>query len=425
MSEAFETVIAQVLDAPTDRFTHLIEVAGLDPARDLRHADLRNVDFVGCVLSGYDFRGARLMGATFANARINGAIFDAEVYESGILAGAIDYSDVTVARSAEASEAGTPAFRLKLDLRETFFWQAEFLKVVGCLKARKSVNIYGRPGAGKTVLLNEAVAFIRQNLKLPLITISSDSYDLSHALQRQLESEQIIDAGQTYELTAKGNRRHRNSVVIVEDADRFSPEDLEKFVLICLEAEIRYIIVTSLPLWETTEIDTLESASKPIPISPHELTSDEIFQIADFFPGRSSRELGANIIQRDAKGLTARQTIALSMAFYQKGGFDNAYRDAFLPEIDLLEMGFRTDESSRMDLYQVLEVLCRAKGGSLTARDIVGRANVPLDRVNRTVLSLRQKGIVKRVKRRGFAIVTIGLLRIVRDNLDKIYKQRS
>lgn len=74
MSEAFETVIAQVLDAPTDRFTHLIEVAGLDPARDLRHADLRNVDFVGCVLSGYDFRGARLMGATFANARINGAI---------------------------------------------------------------------------------------------------------------------------------------------------------------------------------------------------------------------------------------------------------------------------------------------------------------------------------------------------------------
>ncbi|MGN7713705.1 pentapeptide repeat-containing protein [Agrobacterium radiobacter] len=425
MNEAFETVIAQVLDAPTDRFTHLIEVAGLDPARDLRHADLQNVDFVECVLSGYDFRGARLTGAKFANARITGAIFDPEVYESGILASATDYSDVAVARSAGGSEAGTPGFRLERDRRETFFWQSELLKVVGCLKARKSVNIYGRPGAGKSVLLNEAVAFIRQNLKLPLITISSDSYDLSHALQRQLESKQVVGASQTKELTGKDNRRHHNPVVIVEDADRFSPEDLEKFVLICLEAEIRYVIVTTLPLWETTEIDTLESASKPIPISPHELTNDEIFQIADFFPGGSPRELGANIVRRDARGLTARQTIALSMAFYQKGGFDNAYCDAFLPEIDLLEMAFRTDERSRMDLYQVLDVLCRAKGGSLTARDIAGRANVPLDRVNRTVLSLRQKGIVKRVKRRGFAFVTIGLLRIVRDNFEKIYKQTS
>lgn len=425
MSEAFETVIAHVLNAPTDKFTHLIEVAGLDPGRDLRHADLRNVDFVDCVLTGYDFRGARLTGATFANARITGAIFDPEMYESGILAEAIDYSHATVAQSAEASETGNPAFRLKLDRRETFFWRSEFLKVVGCLKANKSVNIYGRPGAGKTVLLNESVDFIRQSLKLPLITISSDSYDLSHALQRQLEAERTIDADQTKALSGEGNRRHQNSVIIVEDADRFSPEDLEKFVLICLEAQMRYIIVTCLPLWETTEIDAFESTSKPIPISPHELTRDEIFQIADYFPGRSSKDLEASIIQRDAKGLTARQTIALTTAFYQKGGFDDAYCDAFLPEIDLLEMGFRTNKSARMDLCQVLEVLSRAKGRSLTARDIVGRANIPLDRVNRTLLSLRQKGIVKRVKRRGFAFVTIGLLRIIRNNLDRIYKQTS
>ncbi len=57
-------------------------------------------------------------------------------------------------------------------------------------------------------------------------------------------------------------------------------------------------------------------------------------------------------------GLDLAKNIDLSLAFYQTGNFDGAYGEAFSPEVDLLEMSFHTDASSRKDLYQVLEVLC-------------------------------------------------------------------
>lgn len=61
----------------TDRghFTRLAELAGLNPAEDLRFGNFSGVNFSGCDLDGYDFTGASLVGCSFVDARISGARF--------------------------------------------------------------------------------------------------------------------------------------------------------------------------------------------------------------------------------------------------------------------------------------------------------------------------------------------------------------
>ena len=55
--------VVAVLDAPATGFVALARVAGLDPARDFRGADLCNVDFGADDLEVFDFSGADLTGA--------------------------------------------------------------------------------------------------------------------------------------------------------------------------------------------------------------------------------------------------------------------------------------------------------------------------------------------------------------------------
>ena len=67
-----------VLDAPTYRFSELVRVAGLDPARDFRNSVLDGVDFGTDDLSGYDFSGADLSGAVLSRATgLDGMVTDA------------------------------------------------------------------------------------------------------------------------------------------------------------------------------------------------------------------------------------------------------------------------------------------------------------------------------------------------------------
>lgn len=56
-------------------FAELTAIAGLDPARAFRGADLRGVEFGTADLAGYDFSDADLTGASLSRARIRGAIF--------------------------------------------------------------------------------------------------------------------------------------------------------------------------------------------------------------------------------------------------------------------------------------------------------------------------------------------------------------
>lgn len=62
-------------DAKHCGFTQLVELSGLDPARDLRFGDWSGVDFAGSNLDGYNFTGSALLGCKFEGARIKGAVF--------------------------------------------------------------------------------------------------------------------------------------------------------------------------------------------------------------------------------------------------------------------------------------------------------------------------------------------------------------
>ena len=69
--------VAQVAHARTTSFVVLVKIAGLDPARSFRGADLRGVDFGQDDLSGFDFTGADLRGADLSRATgIERVMFD-------------------------------------------------------------------------------------------------------------------------------------------------------------------------------------------------------------------------------------------------------------------------------------------------------------------------------------------------------------
>lgn len=74
-SSEFERAVSRVLKAPTISFMQLFYTARLDPSRDLRYANLREIDFSRQDLSGCDFTGSWLKGARFHGAKISGATF--------------------------------------------------------------------------------------------------------------------------------------------------------------------------------------------------------------------------------------------------------------------------------------------------------------------------------------------------------------
>lgn len=86
--------IQAVLSAKGASFVELVRIAELDPAKDFRFNNLRNVDFSNCDLSGFDFTGSDMSGARFHDARISAAIFDDEQLEMHELVFASDYFEL-------------------------------------------------------------------------------------------------------------------------------------------------------------------------------------------------------------------------------------------------------------------------------------------------------------------------------------------
>ena len=75
-ASTWAVIAERIAEAPTNDFSELIRISGLDPSRHLRFADLSGVDFTGSDLRGFDFTGARLIGCDFSGAKIEGARFD-------------------------------------------------------------------------------------------------------------------------------------------------------------------------------------------------------------------------------------------------------------------------------------------------------------------------------------------------------------
>ena len=76
-----------VLSAESEDFRDLIDLASLNPKKELRFQDWSGVDFSGCDLRGFDFTASRLRGCKFEGTLIEGARFDqAEINSSNLRA---------------------------------------------------------------------------------------------------------------------------------------------------------------------------------------------------------------------------------------------------------------------------------------------------------------------------------------------------
>lgn len=77
-------MLIDFLNFESNNFSEQIAFFGLDPAHDLRHADLSFADFSNSDLRGFDFTGANLQGAVGVDVNWDGTtnFQDADVASS-------------------------------------------------------------------------------------------------------------------------------------------------------------------------------------------------------------------------------------------------------------------------------------------------------------------------------------------------------
>jgi formylglycine-generating enzyme required for sulfatase activity len=90
--------IARILAAETSDFNELVRLAGLDPTRDFRHADLAGTSMTGADLRGFDFRYSDFRSVDLTDASIAGARFE--------------HADLTGTDLTKARGVGEAAFAL-------------------------------------------------------------------------------------------------------------------------------------------------------------------------------------------------------------------------------------------------------------------------------------------------------------------------
>lgn len=87
ISSEVEAQLLAILEADTSNFVELGRIAGLDPSKDYRFANLERSDFSDCDIRSFDFTGADLTNSTGTNvvwdettiltdADITGSIFE-------------------------------------------------------------------------------------------------------------------------------------------------------------------------------------------------------------------------------------------------------------------------------------------------------------------------------------------------------------
>src|SRR5262252_8102321 len=159
----FAQRVKAVLDLTNDRLDHMVTVAGLDPAADLRYGNWRGFDLSGADLRGFDFTGADLTGARFDNAFIAGAIFRNAICDARSLQKAADFEEfltqlvneqVVIQRSLVTQEVPNfkddPHLRDKLALLKDHYlfskFPLEYIERLAACMVQKSV-----PGGARSL----------------------------------------------------------------------------------------------------------------------------------------------------------------------------------------------------------------------------------------------------------------------------------
>jgi uncharacterized protein YjbI with pentapeptide repeats len=108
LDDEASAILARLFEADTDNFNALVQIAGLDPARDFRFADLSGTNMTDCDLRSFDFCNAVFRDVIVQGARIAGTNFSGADIEGTDLSSAEDHEDVTSleARAKNASANG-------------------------------------------------------------------------------------------------------------------------------------------------------------------------------------------------------------------------------------------------------------------------------------------------------------------------------
>ncbi|MGO6718512.1 pentapeptide repeat-containing protein [Rhizobium ruizarguesonis] len=413
--------IEQVLNAPSDRFTDLAELAGLDPARDFRRADLRECDFRECDLTGFDFIGARLDGSDFGGALVSGALFDKRTIDSGVLSTALDfYRLLTGERPTERENL----VDLLDDIPRPFLWDDQLWKIVGCLRAGKSVNVHGSRGSGKTLLLHVAEKYLARHFNQKVAFIEAYSGDLGESLLCGLELSARREAGKNDLMLKKfqptpveealqiREKEYGSPILFLDDAHTYAPAQLSAFVSFCEAAKSPFVLSSMLPIAETApEVSEFGGWLIPAPMPRLDNASVAMLIKTEFEAGAPP---GLDDLFQVAAGLNVGQVRRLANNFRKAGSASNAFLQAFVDEtFETATMDGRPFELARDEIVQVFGVFYRAKGAGVSLKQMVARTKMPLEQCESVIDYLRTTGFVVRKNRRSFILTNQTVVRMI------------
>jgi Pentapeptide repeats (8 copies) len=404
----FDHAIADVLQAPTDKFTDLVDLAGLDRNRDFRRADLRDCDFSDCDLAGYDFTGAQLKGSVFHRAFVAGATFDARTIRSGILLTAADSAQVM---NPEVRLRPDASLDLLEDITVPFLWEAELWKMVGCLRAGKSVNLYGARGSGKTFLLSAVSKYLERRFDTKTVLVGKGSTDLGEALLRghdvnrqRWQTQQGISLTKfqptpIIEAIERISRPEDDVIYLIDDADNYDSSDIFELIANRDAVKMPIVVVSKLPL----EPDGFAgSNNKLITAAMHSLNQSSIASFLKvLFQGHERVDIVD--LMPWTEGLNIGQISRIASFFDQISPSDSIFKRVFTEEIlEIIPMSGQSSEEERDVVARICWAIRSKKVGGTTVKQIARKAKVSLEDAIAAVDWMRSAGFVVRHGRRGY-----------------------
>lgn len=199
---------------PVDTFAELLEIAGLDGGKDIRGADLSEIDFSGEDLAEYDFRDCNLSGCRFDDADLHGARLDnANLSGASFRNSNIDSTSFARANLTLADFRGSVNLE-EANLKRAILEDTKFDKkrVVGDLPLPPAISAVVGFGSVGAVSSSGLVAAVSRTTGLPTATCDLVLSTIVEQITQSLERGQqvsIVGFG-TFSLKHRGARTGRN-----------------------------------------------------------------------------------------------------------------------------------------------------------------------------------------------------------------------